>query len=107
MGTRGRRGGEGHYGFVSEQCTSVLFLSGWKLQQGAVHGAQPGSAKLERRISAQTGKILLICSLTFPGVLNRCFFKPGNLAEEPSPITNFEENGSDSFVCLMESHHSA
>lgn len=25
--------------------------------------------------------------LKFPGILNKCFFKPGNLTEESSPVT--------------------
>lgn len=87
MGTRVRRDG----GATLRFCLGVVHLSAFlvwmKTSAGRCSWGTTGSAKLERLISAQTGKILLICILKFPGILNKCFFKPGNLAEESSPIT--------------------
>lgn len=94
------------YGCFLEWDMQVLFLSGWKLQQGAVHGAQPGSASLEPLISAQTGKTLLICMPRFPGILNKCFPSWELGWGIITYNSNYKENGLASLVYRIGSHHS-
>ena len=81
----------------------MLSLSGWKVQ-GAVRRAPPGLAKLESIISAQTGEKLLICITRFPGILSKYFPKLELGLEIITYNSNYEENVSDSFLHLMESH---
>lgn len=110
MGTWEGETKNGHYGFHLEWDRPLSAFLVW-MKTSAGRCSPRGttwSAKLEPLVSGQTRKTLLICIPRFPGIKKKKYiFQSWELGWGIITYnSSYKENGSDSLVYLVESHHS-